>query len=193
MLFYIYSFFEDDFDFEEIIEEIQLPFRFSKELANCFEKEKNGQKESNKKKDFAAFLVFSEILLLSKSIDDIYFQSMNFNLITILNLYDYIFLYSNSEKELQIIVAKIIAVLFIHIVQFQENNILVSYLNGFFFSEGNSNFNNFLAPLENDKEKEKNIFAQLDTLIGQIVKQEINSYDEKTKDLTVLKQLKEHS
>ena len=58
MLFYIYSFFEDDLDFEEIIEEIQLPFRFSKELANCFEKEKNGQKEPNKKKGFCSISCF---------------------------------------------------------------------------------------------------------------------------------------
>ena len=96
-----------------------LPFRFSKEIANCFGKENN-------QKDFVSFLLFNTALLLNKSLMK---NFMNFNLINVLYLYEYIFIESNSGKAIQIVVVKIITILFNHMVQIQESNKLVSNLN----------------------------------------------------------------
>ena len=99
-----------------------LPFRFSKEIANCFGKENN-------QKDFVSFLLFNTALLLNKSLDVKFYESMSFNLINVLYLYEYIFIESNSGKAIQIVVVKIITILFNHMVQIQESNKLVSNLN----------------------------------------------------------------
>ena len=114
LLFHLFSLF-DNFEYQYIINEIQLPFRFSIEIANCFGKENN-------KKDFASFLLFNTALLLKKSLDVKFYESMNFNLINVLYLYEYIFIESNSEKAIQIVVVKIITILFNHMVQIQESN-----------------------------------------------------------------------
>ena len=116
LLSHIYSFFEDNFDCKDIIIEIQLPFRFSTKIINCFEKENNNN-------DFVAFLLFNMALLLNKSLDEKFYQSMNFNLINILYLYEHIFIHSNSKDEIQIIIAKIITILFNNMVSNFKNKI----------------------------------------------------------------------
>ena len=167
ILAYIYLFFEDDFNFEENPSELQFPFKFSKELSNCFET----------KKDHEAFQIFNFLLLLSKEIDDNYFQSMNFILLNIFYLYEYVFIESNSEEKFQIIIAKIISTLFENMVQFQEQNKFVLNLNSFFFYEGKVSFTHFLKPLEDSKKIAKNIFSQLNNLMGEIIQKELQIYD----------------
>ena len=66
LLFHLFSLF-DNFEYQYIINEIQLPFRFSIEIANCFGKENN-------KKEFVSFLLFNTALLLNKSLDEKFYE-----------------------------------------------------------------------------------------------------------------------
>ena len=167
ILAYIYLFFEEDFNFEENLSELQFPFKFSKELSNCFENNKNRE----------AFKVFNFLLLLSKEIDGGNFQTMNLILLNIFYLYEYVFIESNSEEKLQIIIAKIISALFKNMVQFQKKNKFMLNLNSFFFYEGKISFTHFLKPLDDSKKIAKNIFSQLNNLMREIIIKEIQIYD----------------
>jgi len=164
----IYLFFENEFDFAEYIMEQQIPFKFSNDLINCFEN----------RKDFAAFQVFNLVSLLNKNIDEKNFQSMNFILLDILILYEYIFTGYDWEEGTQIIVAKIISFAFKHMIQFQDQNKFISTLNTFFFYEGKDCFTQFLKPQDKEnKESAKNIFSNIIDLTREIINKEIKSYD----------------
>ena len=169
----VYLFFEETIPLEETIAELQYPFKFSKEIEKCF---KN-------KKDYITFQVFNMALLLNKKIDDNYFQSMNFAMMNIIVLYEYIFIKINSEIELQIIIAKIISLLFQNMTKFQIDNNFVTSLNPFFFSEGETNFTQFLKPKDSSKEFVKTILLSLENKLLNIIKEDIKYYDKDTEYL----------
>ena len=169
----VYLFFEETIPLEETIAELQYPFKFSKEIEKCF---KN-------KKDYITFQVFNMALLLNKKIDDNYFQSMNFAMMNIIVLYEYIFIKINSEIELLIIIAKIISILFKNMTKFQIDNNFVTSFNPFFFSEGETNFTQFLKPKDSSKEFVKTILLSLENKLLNIIKEDIKYYDKDTENL----------
>ena len=128
-----YLFFEDDSNFELAIDEIEYPFKFSKSIINCFQN----------KKDYVSFQIFNMALLLLKKIEDIYFKSMDFEMYNIIVLFEYLFIDMNTEKQLQIITAKIISTLFKEMLEFHIQNDFVANLNSFFLSKENLVIHNF--------------------------------------------------
>ena len=155
-----YLFFEDDSNFELAIDEIEYPFKFSKSIINCFQN----------KKDYVSFQIFNMALLLLKKIEDIYFKSMDFEMYNIIVLFEYLFIDMNTEKQLQIITAKIISTLFKEMLEFHIQNDFVANLNPFFFSEGKPSYTQFLKPKDSKKEFAKNTFLELEEMLLNIIK-----------------------
>ena len=155
-----YLFFEDDSNFEVSIDEIEYPFKFSKSIINCFQN----------KKDYVSFQIFNMALLLLKKIEDIYFKSMDFEMYNIIVLFEYLFIDMNTEKQLQIITAKIISTLFKEMLEFHIQNDFVANLNPFFFSEGKPSYTQFLKPKDSKKEFAKNTFLELEEILLNIIK-----------------------
>ncbi len=155
-----YLFFEDDSNFELAIDEIEYPFKFSKSIINCF---KN-------KKDYVSFQIFNMALLLLKKIEDIYFKSMDFEMYNIIVLFEYLFIDMNTEKQLQIITAKIISTLFKEMIEFHIQNDFVANLNPFFFSEGKPSYTQFLKQKDSKKEFAKSTFLELEEKLLNIIK-----------------------
>ena len=155
-----YLFFEDDSKFELAIDEIEYPFKFSKSIINCFQN----------KKDYVSFQIFNMALLLLKKIEDIYFKSMDFEMYNIIVLFEYLFIDMNTEKQLQIITAKIISTLFKEMLEFHIQNDFVANLNSFFFSEGKPSYTQFLNPKDSKKEFAKSTFLELEEKLLNIIK-----------------------
>ena len=155
-----YLFFEDDSNFEVSIDEMEYPFKFSKSIINCFQN----------KKDYVSFQIFNMALLLLKKIEDIYFKSMDFEMYNIIVLFEYLFIDMNTEKQLQIITAKIISTLFKEMLEFHIQNDFVANLNPFFFSEGKPSYTQFLKPKDSKKEFAKNTFLELEEILLNIIK-----------------------
>ena len=156
----VYLFFEDDSNFEVSIDEIEYPFKFSKSIINCFQN----------KKDYVSFQIFNIALLLLKKIEDIYFKSMDFEMYNIIVLFEYLFIDMNTEKQLQIITAKIISTLFKEMLEFHIQNDFVANLNPFFFSKGKPSYTQFLKPKDSKKEFAKNTFLELEKILLNIIK-----------------------
>ena len=155
-----YLFFEDDSNFEVSIDEMEYPFKFSKSIINCFQN----------KKDYVSFQIFNIALLLLKKIEDIYFKSMDFEMYNIIVLFEYLFIDMNTEKQLQIITAKIISTLFKEMLEFHIQNDFVANLNPFFFSEGKPSYTQFLKPKDSKREFAKNTFLELEEILLNIIK-----------------------
>ena len=171
----IYLFFEDDTLFEESIEELQYPFKFSKDIEKCFKNKKN----------YISFQVFNMAILLREEVDDKLFQSMNFVVTDIIALYIYIFLEINSEIQLQIIISKIISVLFNDMIKINGQNIFIRILNPFFFNEGNINYIQFLKPKESNKKLVKEIFLDLEKIILNMIKNDSDCCDNISEHLII--------
>ena len=171
----IYLFFEDDTLFEESIEELQYPFKFSKDIEKCFKNKKN----------YISFQVFNMAILLREEVDDKHFQSMNFVVMDIIALYIYIFLEINSEIQLQIIISKIISVLFNDMIKINGQNIFIRILNPFFFNEGNINYIQFLKPKESNKKLVKEIFLDLEKIILNMIKNDSDCCDNISEHLII--------
>ena len=171
----IYLFFEDDTLFEESIEELQYPFKFSKDIEKCFKNKKN----------YISFQIFNMAILLREEIDDKHFQSMNFVVMDIIVLYIYIFLEINSEIQLQIIISKIISVLFNDMIKINGQNIFIRILNPFFFNEGNINYIQFLKPKESNKKLVKEIFLDLEKIILNMIKNDSDCCDNISEHLII--------
>ena len=162
----VYLFFEDDSNFEVSIDEIEYPFKFSKSIINCFQN----------KKDYVSFQIFNMALLLLKKIEDIYFKSMDFEMYNIIVLFEYLFIDMNTEKQLQIITAKIISTLFKEMLEFHIQNDFVANLNSFFFSEGKPSYTQFLKPKDSKKEFAKSTFLELEEKLFNIIKKIMNAF-----------------
>ena len=78
-----------------------------------------------------------------KKIEDIYFKSMEFEMYNIIVLFEYLFIDMNTEKQLQIIIAKIISTLLKEILEFHIRNDFVANLNPFFLTKENLVIHNF--------------------------------------------------
>ena len=92
-------------------------------------------------------------------------------------LLSWTFIETNSEIQLQIIIAKIISILFKSMIKFHEQNKFIANLNSFFFCEGKASYIKFLKPQNSNKELAKNIFMNLEKKVRNIIKKDIEYYD----------------
>jgi len=99
LLSYVYLFFEDNADYKGMTGELQYPFKYSKEIDKCF-KNKNDYftfKEKNQRQPFSKY--------------ELYYLEYYFY------IYEYLFIETNSETQLQIVIAKIISILFKNMIK----------------------------------------------------------------------------
>ena len=143
ILSFIYEFIDkkEDFDpifsFNSYFDEIVFPFFNSSNIKSIFKE----------KIEFNLFLLFNVVLILSKGITEEIYENLYFSILDILVLYNYFFI-NDYEEDIGIknIIIEIITTIINGYKLISNNNIIINFLIGFFFDEGEINKNNFLVP-----------------------------------------------
>ena len=147
ILSFIYEYIESKEDFNPInsfnyyFDDILFPFINSNKIYNKFEN----------KNEFYIFLLFNIVLVLSKGINEEFFNNLYFSILEVIILYEYFFIknFSKDNNEINQIIINIIISIINDYINISNDNIIINFLRGFLFDEGKINGTNFLIPEKN--------------------------------------------
>ena len=132
-----------------------IPYKDSKKIKNCF---------CENDDDFISFLIFNLVLLNYKKIHQSFYDSIYFDILEIVLLYDYIFIRGCVKNN--IIKYEVTKVIKIILNDYTATSEINSNLKNFFFESGKITKNSFLIP-ENESEQGIN---EINILIDNIYK-----------------------
>ena len=90
-------------------------------------------------------------MVLSKGINEEFFNNLYFSILEVIILYEYFFIknFSKDNNEINQIIINIIILIINDYINISNDNIIINFLRGFLFDEGKINGTNFLIPEKN--------------------------------------------